>query len=345
MIDEVVICGVRRAGALVPMGEIQQAVGRAGRSYVRPGKALVLCPAEDEEYALKCLHDDPPPVMSEMSSVPVVAFHVLPWLDRVHDEESFARWMSRSLAFQQGISISWDDVLSYLAGAGCVSPDLEPTPFGRISIRLYHSPERLLAMRQKLLEARDCDFADPVVLSYVLSCDHVPLAEVEAWELSEYKSSAIAMGFSFERGELIQSYAYWRILCGGIVPKWIRHVCSALKDDLGRTFRALEEVAACEGLPKETVDAIRISGVCAVRRIPRRTAEVMEEFGLESPRFAEELAALGVLTRADLRDNLARVSNEASDALKKELARLRADAGLASLEMRKMLMGDARDGE
>ena len=32
MIDEVIVCGVRRARELVEIGEIKQAIGRAGRS-------------------------------------------------------------------------------------------------------------------------------------------------------------------------------------------------------------------------------------------------------------------------------------------------------------------------
>ncbi len=337
MIDKVVICGVRRANTLVPVGEIQQAVGRAGRSYTRPGEAVIVCPGEDAEYAERCLHEEPPPVRSEMSDVQTVAFHVLPWLDRVFDEDGFRRWFSRSLAFQQGISLSWNDVFAYLLESGCVTPECEPTPFGRISIRLYHSPERLKIMREKLLEARDADFADPVVLSYLLSHEHVALSEVEAWELSDYRSSVAGAGFSFERGELIQGYAYKCVMSGGIVPKWIRHVCASLKDDLGRSFRALEEVASCEGLPKESVDAIRISGVCATRKVGREVAVLIDEFGFENRRFAEELLSLGIHCKDEFRRNLDRVASDGSDALKKELARLRLDGGLASREMRMLL--------
>ena len=98
MIDEVVVCGVRRARELVEAGEIKQAIGRAGRSYTKAGKAVVLCPSSDAPYAERCLNEDTPPIRSEMTTVEEVSFHVLPWIDRIYDEDSFRKWYSRSLA-------------------------------------------------------------------------------------------------------------------------------------------------------------------------------------------------------------------------------------------------------
>ena len=137
MIDEVVVCGVRRARELVDAGEIKQAIGRAGRSYTKAGKAVVLCPSSDAPYAEKCLNECAPPIKSEMTTVEEVSFHVLPWIDRVYDEDSFKKWYSRSLASVQGAEVRWSEVAKYLLDTGCIKEEYELTEFGRISTRMY----------------------------------------------------------------------------------------------------------------------------------------------------------------------------------------------------------------
>ena len=319
MIDEVVICGVRRARELVDIEEIKQAIGRAGRSYTKPGKAVILCPSQDCDYADKCLNDETPPVRSELSTVKEVAFHVLPWIDRVYDEESFQKWYSRSLASTQGVVLHWVDVSKYLLETGCIDEEYNVTEFGKISVRMYYPPARLCKMREKLLESEaNGNTTELFTLSYIFADEHIPLSNVEAWELSEYKSSVYGEGYSFSNGELMHGFAYYCAMAGGIVPKWIRHVVSQIRDDLPRLFNALVMVAESEGLNSLANDLI-IASISAIRKVPMNIAGIMNTFSLKRKSSAMELHNMGIETKEDLKENEGDVMNYGSELLKKDL--------------------------
>ena len=319
MIDEVIVCGVRRARELVEIGEIKQAIGRAGRSYEKSGKAVILCPSSDMAYAERCLNEETPPVKSEMTKVEDVAFHVLPWIDRVYDEESFQKWYSRSLAAVQGITMRWNDVAKYLIETGCINEEYEITEFGRISVRMYYSPGRLCEMRQKLLEAEvNGNTTDLFTLSYIFASEHIPLSNVEPWELSEYKSSVLGNGYSFTGGELMHGFAYYCAMAGGMVPKWIRHVVSQIRDDMPRLFSAIEMIAESEGL-NDLANELCIAGIGAIRKVSINIARIINEFDLRQRSSAVELHEMGIETKDDLKKNENDVIDNGSESLVKDL--------------------------
>lgn len=319
MIDEVVVVGVRRARELVEMGEIKQAIGRAGRSYTKSGRAVILCPSTDAEYAEECLSRVTPPVKSELISLEEVSFHVLPWIDRVYDEDSFQKWYSRSLAAIQGNEMHWDAVSKYLLETGCINEEYALTDFGRISVRMYYSPCRLCHLREKLLEAEaNGNATDLVTLSYVFASEHLTVSDVEAWELSEYKSTVLGNGYSFSGGELMHGFAYWCAMTGGIVPKWIRHAVSQIRDDLPRLFTAVEMIADSEGIPS-LAERLRIAGIGAVRKVPVEIARIIDEFGLKQRSSALELHNMGIDTKDDLKRHVDDVLDNGSGALVREL--------------------------
>ena len=319
MIDEVIVCGVRRARELVEVGEIKQAVGRAGRSYEKSGRAVILCPSSDVAYAERCLNEETPPVKSELATVEDVAFHVLPWIDRVYDEESFQKWYSRSLAAVQGMEMHWSEVAQYLLETGCINEDYEVTDFGRISVRMYYTPSRLCEMREKLIESEaNGNTTDIFTLSYIFASEHIPLSNVEAWELAEYKSSVLGNGYSFSGGELMHGFAYYCAMAGGIVPKWIRHVVSQIRDDMPRLFNAVEMIAETEGL-NDLAGQLRVAGISAMRKVPMEIASIMDEFSLRQKQSAMELHNMGICTKDDLRNEEDAVIDNGSESLIKDL--------------------------
>ncbi len=335
MIDEVVICGVRRANELVPIGEIQQEIGRAGRGYGSRGEAVILCEPGDADYANSCLVDACPPVMSQMGDAAQVAFHVLPWIERVYDEESFQRWYSRSLSFLQGRQMHWNEVERILLESGCIDEEHNLTRYGRISVRMYCRPDRMMLMKEKLLEVVEGnDDIDPVTLSYVLSCDRVPLADVEAWELSEYKSLVSGRGYYFTHGELIQAFAYYCIMTGES-PKWIRHTMRVLRDDLSRTFGTLEQIAECMVNRDDFPKRIRIAGISAMKRVNCEIAAILDAFGLENRNSAMELNEMGIFNPSELAGREDEIVESASDALKADLSRHGYLPDLAAREFRR----------
>lgn len=318
MINKVIVCGVRRAKELIPARDIQQFIGRAGRSYTESGEAIILCPSSDLSYAESCLYEKVPPINSELTTIDNIAFHILPWIDRIFDEESFQNWYKRSLAYIQGKSISWKEIVEYLFQYECIDEEYNLTPFGNISFKYYYSPAKLRLLKEKLLEANaNGNVLELISMSYILSSEYIPTANVDAYELSEYKSAVSSEGYIFEHGELIHAYAYYCILKNNI-PKWIKHIAVPLKDDLPRLFGALTALAESENL-KETAEGIKIIEITAFKKVSLEIAGIINELGVIKKASAYELQELGIYNKQDLKDREDYLINHASDSLKKDL--------------------------
>lgn len=320
MIDKVVICGARRANSLVPMQEIQQAIGRAGRSYTKSGEAVIICEPEDAEYAAKCLKEQVPPVKSRLSTIDQIAFHVLPWIERVNDEETFDAWFQKSLAYQQGVKIDWVNVRQHLVKMKCINENNELLDFGKISTRFYFSPERINSLAERLQEAYfNGNLMEPLAMSWVLAANQVHMDNVDAIELSNYKQAANTAGYRFYHGELIEGYAYYCIMVGQR-PKWVKPIVSQLMEDVGRLLGALAFIASSMQFP--IVDDIQALATSVLKRVPFQMAKLMEELGIEKKQYAYELFDMDICCRDDIQCKMQYIEKYATDGLKKELVRI-----------------------
>lgn len=318
MINKVIVCGVRRAKELIPIGEIQQSIGRAGRSYNEEGEAIIICPASDLDYAERCLYETTPPVESELKNIENIAFHVLPWMDRIYDEESFQKWYKRSLAYIQNKEIHWQEVFNYLLEMECINEESDLTLLGQLSVKSYYSPAKLNLMKSKLLEVNANGYElNPLSISYILANEYIPTANVDAYELSEYKSAISSEGYIFEHGELIHGFAYYCILMNQI-PKWVKHIVIPLKEDLSRLFNTLSSLALIEDM-KELSDEIKIASIAALKKVPINIAKIINEFKLEKKASAYELNELNIYTKQELKDCEEYFISHASQNLKDDL--------------------------
>jgi len=318
MIDKVIICGVRRAKELIPMGEIQQAIGRAGRSYNNSGEAIILCPASDFNYAKSCLYEQSPPIISELVDIEKIAFHVLPWLDMIYDEESFQKWYSRSLSFIQNKEIHWQEIFEYLYKMDCIDEECNITSFGNLSVKSYYSPTKLMLMKNKLSEVNaNGQELEPLAVSYILSSEYIPTANVDAYELSEYKSEISSQGYLFENGELIHGFAYYCILTNNI-PKWIKHITISMREDLSRLFNTLYLLAKNEGL-NEFAENIKLFEISALKKVHIDIAKIIKEFNVSKKSSAYELLELGIENKNDLNNLEDKLIEYGSASLKKDL--------------------------
>ena len=320
MIDKVAICGLRRANSLVPMQEIQQAIGRAGRSYTKSGEVVIVCEPEDYEYAQKCLEEASPPISSNLVGIDAIAFHVLPWIARINDEDSFNQWFQKSLAFQQGAKVAWNEVKAYLVQMKCVDDDCNLLDFGRISTKMYFSPKRINLIAEKLQEAYyNGNLTEPEAMSWVLAHERVPMDNVEALDLANYKQAMQAAGYWFEHGELIQGFAYFCILTAHR-PKWIKSVVAQLMDDIGRLLNTVAQVSAVLQLP--VVDDIQAIATSVCQKVPVEIARLMTELGIEKKQYAYELFNMDICCRDDFQYRMGYIEKYGTDELKKELVRL-----------------------
>lgn len=251
-----------------------------------------------------------------MDDIDNVSFHLLPFMNRVYNEDDFNRWYEKTLAYVQGKRVAWKDVYQNLIDTGCYAND-EITPFGKISVQLYFSPKRLTMLREKLKEAYMCgSLEDAYILSWVLASEHIPMADVNTLELSEYKNGVKRHGLVFECGELIHGFIYYCIL-NNKRPRWLKSSLSTTKDDVERLFRACMRIAELDHLPIR--DILSESLIKAIKRVPDEIAKIMNEFNLEHKSCAYELMDMNITTKEDLQDRQDYVMTYGTESLKKTL--------------------------
>ena len=319
MIDRVIICGVRRANELVPVREIKQSIGRAGRSYSRPGEAYILSPDNDCSYAEKCIGEEAPPVKSELVSAENLAFHVLPWLDTVYDDKTFDTWFASSLAYVQGVKVGWKDVKTYLEENNCIKNG-KITRFGQISVKKYFTPDRLTTIRNKMMEAYIDGYAGEIsVISWMLSYKHISMGDVDVNELASYKNLLKTYGCYFTKGELIHGYIYNCILLNKR-PKWIKHAIASEMEDIQRLFSACSMIADIENIPIQ--DKLNESIICAIKKVPPEIARIIDAFGFERKACAYELADMGITCKDDIKEREDYIVSYGTEGLKNELIKL-----------------------
>ena len=301
MIDKVIIFGVRRANELLPIKDIKQSIGRAGRSYNKCGEAVIITPQVDEKYAMKCFDDIIPPIISEMDDVSQIAFHILPFYGKlVYDENSFNSWFSKTLAYVQNKKVNWNDILNYLEKHDCVKQN-QITEFGKISVITYFPPERLFTIRERMKELYlDGNFDDKASFSWMMAEHHIPMGNVDIVELSEYKSNVKSKGYYFTKGELIHGFVYYCLL-ENKRPKWIKHLIANEMDDIKRLFSAISMIADIDKYPIQ--NKLEELEICVIKKVPIEIANIMNEFGIDMKRYAYELADLNIFTKEDLDRN------------------------------------------
>ena len=323
-VDKVIICGVRRAGELVPAGEIQQSVGRAGRFSGKPGDAVVLCEADDAKYADDCLNSPPPVVKSRLAGVDTVAFHVLPWLDNVRNEESYASWISRTLAGLQGIVMpSWGEVSGYLTRIGFMDAYGDATELGRISVSTYYHPSSLNRLKSRLSEIGEPERFDPFEMSYLFGALVDSSAYIPNWEMEQYDDytgSLHSRGLRCDGDGEMRCFMAYCVMVNEPV-KSMRHALAQLRNDFGRLSMASRRVAEDAGCSM-AAKWIDIGGIMATKRVPFEIASVIHAFGGLSRQSACELYEMGIEDFEDLTEDMEIVLNNGSDELRKELAKM-----------------------
>ena len=317
MIDKVIILGVKRANELLPVKDIKQSIGRAGRSYDKNGEAIIIVPKSDESYALKCFEDQTPPILSEMNNIKEIAFHILPFFnDIIYDALTFEKWYSKTLSYVQNKKVSWKDVYDYLVSHDCIK-DNQITEFGKISVITYFHPERLCLIRERMKELYlDGNLEDKVSFSWMLAEHHIPIGDANIIELSEYKSDVKSRGYFFTNGELLHGYIYFCLL-NNKRPSWIKHLIAGELDDIRRLFSALSMIAKIDNYQiQDKLDELEI---CITKKVSIEIANIMNEFGIEIRRYAYELADMNISTKKELEKNEDYVMSFGTDGLKNYL--------------------------
>lgn len=317
MINKAIILGVRRANTLLPIQDIKQSIGRAGRSYTKNGEAIIIVPASDESYALKCFDEVTNPIYSEMDKLENVAFHILPWwVDKVFDEETYNNWYSKTLSYVQNNKISWQEVYNYLLENECIDEN-GITEFGNISIQTYFSPEILTLLRNKLREIyNEGNVKDKFAFSYALAFEKIKLGNIDLSLTGEYKRQLHSLGYIFQNSELLHGLVLYCLL-ENKKPIWLKHLIKEEKRDINRLLKAISLIAKYDNLPIQ--DVIEEYKICINSNVNSEIAQIMIEFDFNKRIYALELFDMNVFTKEDLEYKDEYVFKYGSENLKKEL--------------------------
>jgi len=247
--DRVVIVGAKRAGQMIPVREIRQFIGRAGRSHdVSKAQADVIVEEDVEPDVRKGLSEGGKEVVkSAMSDLGLVAFHVLPELcsGKVKDEESFIRWYMRSLCSFQGTMIGFDDLATFMESMGAARwthGRLVATGISRIALALYFHPADVVAWRDNFTKLFSMGLEkDDTAVAWALG--NVPVSRVSGdlgkhWDAVREFGDRLPIGLEFNDGGLVTATLWWHLMGGPPVGP-MKMAALEMRRDFGRVHRAL----------------------------------------------------------------------------------------------------------
>lgn len=146
----------------IPVLEIQQMMGRAGRPRYDPyGEAVLIAKSEDERETLvkSYLEAEPEPITSKLGSEPALRVHVLASIASgfTPTRALLERFLDSTFYAHQGetwlIKARLDEVLRFLVDSEFVAPQgdqLRPTLFGKRTSDLYVDPLSALTLRRAI---------------------------------------------------------------------------------------------------------------------------------------------------------------------------------------------------
>lgn len=321
-VESVVICGIRRAGEVISAEEFRQFSGRAGRKAGLAGRVTVLCPSEDEDAAYSLVESPEPSVESRFSGVREIAFRILPCVgNAVHDEESFSRWISRSLRSHQGLAVSasWEEVIAFLNDCGCLDGNLERTALGDISARMLVRPESLWEADCRCAEVmgipRPSDGAailSPVLVSYLcaplmqkrtssaipedVSDRYLRELAMTGLQSEKYSSEGCLAWMLFPESECCSDGEAFQ------ASRDFRIAMREAREDFGRIAAIISALFRARGNSTQC-DEMRLWCLAVENRVPLPVARLMAELPTLGRKTAVALADVGVESIEHLRKN------------------------------------------
>jgi hypothetical protein len=249
MADRVIIVGASRRGEQIPIGELSQMGGRAGRGY-ESGRCRVdiIVEESDAEYVENGLGLKAElKVASVLGDRDLLAFHLVSEISRgeVVDLASAEQWHQRSFHAFSGGKVNWDKLFKNLQSLGAiqyVGYRVEATPIGEIASSFYSHPADVKAWQDNFsmvfkLGLENDDVAVAWALGGVDFYRHSGDFGKHREVLEEYQNQLPA-GLELRDGCLMVSVLWWNVLGGPSVGK-MRSQAIELKNDFGRIHRVL----------------------------------------------------------------------------------------------------------
>jgi helicase len=174
----------------IPVLEIRQMMGRAGRPKYDPeGEAILVAKKEEDIDMLfeRFIHGDPEAISSKLASQPALRVHVLALLasEYIRTDEDLRRFFSKTFYVHQNsdeyVYDTIEEARAYLERHEMIT-GLEATPFGKRVSQLYIDPASAVVLQQALQEYMP-DFS---ILHAVSACPDMPSLYLRRGEFSRY---------------------------------------------------------------------------------------------------------------------------------------------------------------
>lgn len=320
MADAVLVIGARRGPERVPVAEIRQMVGRAGRKHGGATCEAYVIVDEDEVADIEngMGRDATFDISSSMTSCDDLVFHILPEIGPrgVYDEQSAREWYSRSFgAYQKrnpDVSKTFERMLEFEA-VTLTEKGYRLTDVGLIAADLYFHPADVQAWRNNFREVFEMGWeGDDGAIAWALGS--VPMMQSPGdfgkfgFLLSECRD-AIPDGLYIKTGTISKITLWWGAL--GCTPMCkMRNQMLAFRDDFGRIKRALTKLDEVEGW--QMAGFFNDMEGRMGKGIPSYLADLCEIQGITKSR-ASYLYNMGIIDRQGIRESVSSIEGEVDE--------------------------------
>jgi hypothetical protein len=309
MADRVIIVGANRRGEQIPIGELKQMAGRAGRGHetgsCHADFVVEECDAEyvEDNMGSKAQLN----VQSMLGDGSLLAFHLIPEICKgnVTDTASAEQWHSRSFHSLCGGKVKWDKVIQALHSVGAVKLEggkMTATPIGEIAASYYFHPADVKAWKDNFSVVFDLGVEnDDVAVAWALGSVEFNRRSGDfgnRYEVMEECRNRLPAGLEMQSGCLVTTTLWWHVLGGPPVGK-MKNQAIELKEDFGRIHRVLIELdkrLAKWGMmdffdellfrSRRAISA-ELSGLFKVPGMTKGKAVALHEMGITTPKELE----------------------------------------------------------
>lgn len=317
MADVVIVVGARRGRELVPVAEIRQMAGRAGRRHGGSAcEAYVLVDEEDVQRIEDGLEGgDKFQVSSSLDSCGELVFHLVPGIcsGEIQDEGTAKDWYSRSFGAAEGLKPDVGRALDMLVECGAAERNplgLVPTEIARVSSDLYLHPLDVRAWRDNFAELFEMGLEkDDAAVAWALG--GISTAEAHG-DFGNYRHvfsmfrEALPSELEIKPGAVVESVLWWSALGCTSVGK-MRNRMLELRSDFGRVARALRRLDKAEDWGME--EFFKGLELRMKRGVPEHLSELCEIEGM-SKGLASYLYNAGVRNRSDIAKSLGELTED-----------------------------------
>jgi len=252
MADRVIIVGANRRGEQIPIGELKQMCGRAGRGHERGScHADIVVEECDAEYVRDNMGSKAQlNVQSRLCDSSLLAFHLVPEICKgnVTDTAGAEQWHSRSFHSLCGGKVKWDKVIKALHSVDAVKlvdGKMEATPIGEIAAAYYFHPADVKAWKDNFSVVFDLGLEnDDVAIAWALGSVEFNRRSGDFGnrrEVMEECRDRLPAGLEMMTGCLVTTTLWWHVFGGPPVGK-MKNQAIELREDLGRIHRVLIEL-------------------------------------------------------------------------------------------------------